>query len=106
MDLASSLTSLVRALFNFGASKFVNNLPGYQPIHSFLTEQQRAELEKMFYKYQGTAHLPSASPHTDRSAAIGRPLNASTDPDGPIKPQGTLQLGEDLGITDVCAGWP
>jgi hypothetical protein len=82
---AVSLARNQRALFNFGASKFVNNLPGYQPIHSFLTEQQRAELEKMFYKYQ----------------AIGRALNASTDPDGPIKPQGTLQLGEDLGITDV-----
>lgn len=84
---AASLSARQRLTFNFGKTPFAfPPPPGFLPLYSPASDAERAALAALFEKYR----------------AVGRALKASGDGSDLIRAEGTLQLGEDLGVTDVA----
>lgn len=82
----ASLGARQRLIFNFGKTPFAFPPPtGFLPLYSPVSDSERASLVTLFEKYR----------------SIGRTLKASGDGTDLIRAEGTLQLGEDLGVTDV-----
>lgn len=83
---AASLNARQRLIFNFGKTPFAFPPPtGYLPLFSPVSDAERASLLSLFEKYR----------------AVGKTLKASNDGTDLISAEGTLQLGEDLGVTEV-----
>jgi len=79
---ACSLKRYQQVEYNFGATPFRYPEGEYLPLHSFLSDKQKQELEKIFEKYK----------------SAGIKLSESGEDYGDhIKPEGVFELAKDIG---------
>lgn len=108
---AASFSNGQSMTFNFGKTTFRYPHPNseFKMLHCFLTEEELANLTKVFNNYKGT--LPFAEyigasmliytpPFPFSYAAVGVSLSESGETGDVIKGQGLLEYGKELGVVE------